>query len=393
MRRAPLTGLRGAGGRCILQAMASLRAAVIGLGRIGSTFDDEITRGGTFFLPYCHAPAYAESPLVELVAGADLNAQQRAWFAERWGLREDQVYADYREMLQRERLDLVSVCTSARPRAGIIEDAARAGVRGIWAEKPIAVSLAETDSLLQVCKEQGTAVAVNCHRRWNALFKELKGMLDAGEFGKLQQITVHGTFGLSSNGSHMIDTMNFLAGSRVEWVFGEMESDAAAAGDDDLQGNGYLAYANGVRGFVRSMPSGAAFTSFDVIGEQARAFTGDDGMSWRLVRRVPGDVERPSMRPLSNRFRGALPVEYPFPLPNRLQASGLAIVEDLAACIAGGGTPQCSAEDAGHALEVAIALRESHRRDGQRVRLPLADRELRLVSSDTFRDHTPARLR
>ena len=85
----------------MLPAMAKLRAGVIGLGRIGSTFDDEIVRGGTFFLPYCHAPAYHESPLVELVAGADPNDRQRAWFAERWGLDRAHVYADYREMVRR----------------------------------------------------------------------------------------------------------------------------------------------------------------------------------------------------------------------------------------------------------------------------------------------------
>ena len=373
--------------------MAQLRAGVIGLGRIGSTFDDEITRGGTFFLPYCHAPAYHESPLVELVAGADLDGQQRTWFAERWGLDEAHVHADYKAMLRREDLDLVSVCTSARPRAAIIEECARAGVRGIWAEKPIAMGLAEADSALQVCSEHGTKMAVNCHRRWNALFREIKRMIDAGDFGQLLQITVHGTFGLSSNGSHMLDTMNFLASSRVEWVFGEMESDEAAAKDDELQGNGYLAYANGVRGFVRGMRSGAAFTSFDIIGEQARAISGDDGMTWRLIRRVKGDLERPSMRPLSNRFTGDLPVEFPFPLPNRLQATGLAIVEDLVSAIGGGPAPQCSGEDARDALEVAIAMRESHRRDGQRVSLPLADRDLWLISSDTFRDEVPARLR
>ena len=62
-------------------------------------------------------------------------------------------------------------------------------------------------------------------------------------------------------------------------------------------------------------------------------------------------------------------------------------------CIASGAAPQCSGEDGRAALEVAIAMRESHRRDGQRVRLPLTDRQLRLVSSDTFQDHTPARLR
>ena len=377
----------------MLPAMAQLRAGVIGLGRIGSTFDDEITRGGTFFLPYCHAPAYHESPQVELVAGADLDGQQRTWFAERWGLDDAHVHADYQEMLRREDLDLVSVCTSARPRAAIIEQCARAGVRGIWAEKPIAMGLAEADSALQVCSEHGTKMAVNCHRRWNALFREIKRMIDAGDFGQLLQITVHGTFGLSSNGSHMLDTMNFLASSRVEWVFGEMESDEAAAKDDELQGNGYLAYANGVRGFVRGMRSGAAFTSFDIIGEQARAISGDDGMTWRLIRRVKGDLERPSMRPLSNRFTGDLPVEFPFPLPNRLQATGLAIVEDLVSAIGGGPAPQCSGEDARDALEVAIAMRESHRRDGQRVSLPLADRDLWLISSDTFRDEVPARLR
>ena len=373
--------------------MAKLRAAVIGLGRIGSTFDDEIIRGGTFFEPYCHAPTYAESPLVELVAGADLDPQQRTWFAERWGLSEDHVYADYRQMLEHEAPDVVSVCTSARPRAGIVQEVARAGVRGIWAEKPISISLAEADAVLEVCHAHGTALAVNCHRRWNALFGEIKRMLDAGEFGKLLQITVHGTFGLSSNGSHMLDTMNFLAGSNVEWVYGEMESDEAAAGDDELQGNGYLAYANGVRGFVRSMPSGAAFTSFDIIGQDARVCSGNDGMTWQLFRRAPADIDRPSMRPLSNRFAGSLPVEYPFPLPFRLKASGLAIVEDLVACMESGQPPRCSGEDGLAALEVAIAMRESHRRDGQRVALPLADRQLRLVSSDTREDHTPARLR
>ena len=39
------------------------RAAVIGLGRMGSTFDDEIKQGGQFFMPYCHAPTYVASPI------------------------------------------------------------------------------------------------------------------------------------------------------------------------------------------------------------------------------------------------------------------------------------------------------------------------------------------
>ena len=60
--------------------MSTYRAAVIGLGRMGSTFDDEITQGGSLFLPYCHGPSYHAAPNVELVAGADLHEEQAAIF-------------------------------------------------------------------------------------------------------------------------------------------------------------------------------------------------------------------------------------------------------------------------------------------------------------------------
>ena len=58
--------------------MCTYRAAIISLGRMGSTFGDEITRGGSLFLPYCHAPAYVHSQRTELVSGADIHDVQRA---------------------------------------------------------------------------------------------------------------------------------------------------------------------------------------------------------------------------------------------------------------------------------------------------------------------------
>ena len=65
------------------------------------------------FLPYCHGPTYHAAPNVELAAGADLHAEQAAIFGERWGLSSDHIYSDYREMLEKENLDIVSVCTTA----------------------------------------------------------------------------------------------------------------------------------------------------------------------------------------------------------------------------------------------------------------------------------------
>ena len=58
-----------------------------------------------------------------------------------------------------------------------------------------------------------------------------------------------------------------------------------------------------------------------------------------------------------------------------------------------GSEPRCSAEDGRKALEIAIALRESHRQGGCRVDLPVADRSLRILSVEIGGDAVPARVR
>lgn len=358
------------------------RAAVIGLGRMGSTFDDEITQGGAIFLPYAHAPSYHASTKVELVAGADPHPEQRALFGARWGLGEEQLYADYRTMLAHERLDIVSVCTTARVRAQIVEDVAKAGVKAIWAEKPLAFSLREADAMLDICHRQGVVLAVNCARRWNPFFSTTRQLIEAGELGTILQVTGYGQCNLSHNGSHLLDTICYLAGGQVRWVFGEMESDAAAASDEDLMGNGYLAFDNGVRAYARGMPTGAARWEFDVIGERGRVRLAADGQQTEWYRLVEGGL----------RNRG-VPAHTPLPWPATMQGMGLTIVDDIVHAIETGQPPRCSGEDGRIALEIALALRESHRHGGVKIALPLADRSLQMISVETKGDETPARIR
>jgi len=362
--------------------MTTYRAAVIGLGRMGSTYDDEVTRGGSVFLPFCHAPSYHHSSHVELVAGADPHAEQQAIFGQRWGLATDHLYADYQDMLTNEALDIVSVCTTARHRSTIVQDVAQAGVKAIWAEKPIALSLAEADAMVQVCRQEGVALAIHCARRWSPQFNEAKNLIEAGELGPILQVTGYGQCGLSHNGSHLIDIVRYLAGGEVEWVFGEMESDEAAAGDDDLMGNGYLAFDNGVRGYIRGMPCGAANWEIDVIGEQGRVRSVAQGLEFELTQMVSGGP----------RGRG-LPARVPFPWPTHMQGTGLTIVEDLISAIKTGQPPKCSGADGLAALEIAMALRESHRQGGVKVTLPLPDRSLTIHSAEIHHDAIPARIR
>ena len=350
--------------------MAAYRAAVIGLGRMGSTYDDEQRHGGATFLPYCHAPAYRNSPLVELVAGADPHDGQRAIFGERWGISSDHLYRSHKEMLANEKLDIVSVTTTAKVRASIVQDVARAGVKGIWAEKPIAISLGEADAMIRACRENGVAFLVNTARRWNPFYSEARRMIEEGELGEIYQVTAYGRCGLSHNGSHLIDIMRYLAG------------------DDDLMGNGYLAFDNGVRGYIRAMPTGAAGHEVDVFGEKGRIRCQESPMEFEITRVMHDDAQESGVRKGRPMF-----VKHPMHWPASIPGTGITIVEDLVNAIETGGKPKASGEDGLAALEIAIALRESHRRGGVKVTLPLPDRSLLIRSSETLQGDEPARIR
>ncbi|MEA2531442.1 MAG: hypothetical protein QOG89_3086 [Thermomicrobiales bacterium] len=358
--------------------MDRYRVAVIGLGRISSTIDEEVIGNSAVMLPFSHMGCFREVPRVEVVAGADPYQEQRDAFAQRWGV--TNVYADYREMLERERPDIVSVATSAKPRPNIVIDCARAGVRAILAEKPIAFSLAEADAMIDTCREQGTILAVGCTRRWDAYWNAARALIDAGEIGQVLQVTAYGRAAISHNGSHLIDLVRYLAGGDVSWVVGEAESDAQAAADDDFMANGYLAFDNGVRAFIRTWPTGGAEWNVEVVGETGRLRSLDNGgeIEWWQTR--PGD-------------RSGAHVRRSFPRPQRIESMGVRLVHDLIAGLETGKRPNCAGEDGRAALEIAIGLRESHRRGICRVNLPLADRTLAIRSGETLAGDLPVALR
>jgi hypothetical protein len=76
-----------------------------------------------------------------------------------------------------------------------------------------------------------------------------------------------------------------------------------------------------------------------------------------------------------------------------IEGTGVTIVRDLMNAIETGADPRCSGEDGRAALEIAVALRESHRQGGRKVAIPLADRNLGILSSELRNDAIPARVR
>ena len=86
-----------------------------------------------------------------------------------------------------------------------------------------------------------------------------------------------------------------------------MESDEAAAGDTDLMGNGYLAFDNGIRAYLRTMPTGVAGWEFDVLGTEGRVRHVANSLELELTKVMPGGprnrgLPRQSTFPLANQY-------------------------------------------------------------------------------------------
>src|SRR6266542_3463138 len=101
-----------------MSTAAAYRAGIIGLGFIGGA--DQVSGDAigqvVANLDGTHAAALSGHPRVALVAGSSRDAGRRGRFAARTGAR---TYADWREMVEREALDVVSVATYAPSHAAI----------------------------------------------------------------------------------------------------------------------------------------------------------------------------------------------------------------------------------------------------------------------------------
>lgn len=336
------------------------RVGIIGCGRMGSTIDDEVQDYPAVLLPYSHAAGYAEVPECEIVAAADINPEALARFGARWGV--SRLYVDYREMLAQERLDIVSVTTRATERAEVVRAAIDAGVRAIFAEKAIACSLSDADDIVERVERTGTVMAVNCSRRWHPYYMKAEEMVRSGRIGPVRHVYGAGPGAMSHTGSHIIDVMRMLAGADALWVMGHTDPEKAET-SDDIGGNGYIQFSNGVTGFYHALNSQQV--EFDVIGETGRIRTYNNGIHWEFD--LFSDPRR-------------MPVRHTFPRPSRMVSATVSAIRDIVTCLREGGSPRCNARDGRAALEIAIAVRESERRGGVRVTLPLADRSLSIIS-------------
>ena len=330
--------------------MAPYRVGIIGCGR------SRKEKGATGFgMAHAHAAGYKASPDAEIVALADINLENaKAFQAEHGG---ERLYADYREMLAKEDLDIVSICTWPHLHAEMVIAAAEAGVRAIHCEKPMAPTFGEAKRMVEVCKAHGVQLTFNHQRRFGAPFRKAKELLKAGAIGELIRLEATCS-NLFDWGTHWFDMMFFYNDDTpVEWVIGQIDPRGGQRVFGvyvEGQGLSYYRFKNGVYGLL--------VTGYQAGWQAANRLVGTEGV---IEVGVSDDI------PLRWWGKGTSEWET-VPLEEGLH--GLTYVQrailDLIGALKTGREPELSARKALQATELIFATYESARRRG-RVELPL----------------------
>jgi len=342
------------------------RVGIIGLGRIGCLLEDDPLRAK----PASHAGAFAACRRTEIVAGADTDPDRLEKFGKRWRIRK--LYRDHRRMLENERLDIVSVAAWTEAHAKIVTDAAKAGVKGIYCEKPIAVNLAQAKKMIRACERNGVAMVVGHERRWDPRFRKIRELLSAGEFGGLRSMTGYTLSGpppklprkrygggpMFHDGTHLVDLFRFFAGDAVS-VAG-MEDRPFGANYIENTALGVVTFENGARGFVMGGGERDYFHfELDIHTDKARIVLGNHTAELY----VAGPSER---------FSGFRELHrVPFPEHEAKANPFVEGVEDLIREIETGVKSISSGHDGYKALEMIEALYRSAGNGKAPVRLPL----------------------
>lgn len=362
-----------------------LRAAIIGTGRIASLLERDPLRPK----PHTHAGWYRACRDTDLIAGCDIDLERLHAFGSDWGLGDAALYTDYRDMLSRERPDLVSICGYATDRLEMVCAAVESGARGLWVEKAIACSVDEVDQMLTLVQQKNVAVVVDQPRRGDARYRAVGRAIAERTLGSLQSIHCAMSGHLMHTGIHAWDVLRFWLGQWREasaWLSASsVEAEAHArrgadalthergreptlAGDDDVPdrgGHAHILFENGTHVFVSGSVKGYFVFQFDLWFDAGRI-------------RIGNDVDEVLVPTPSPRYSGFLELGPGDPL--ELVPAASPLVEDLVLAVRTGAEPWMSLQAAREAFILGAALFQSDLESHRVLRPDQISRDLCIAS-------------
>jgi predicted dehydrogenase len=328
----------------------------------------------------------------EVVAVADEDAAGRANAAKTLGAKA--AYADYREMLTKEKPQIVSVADRWPDCHRDMVVACAGHGANVFLEKPAAQTLQQADEMVAACERHHVKVAVAHQTAYSPRVKVIKELIRDGRLGDVLELRGHGKEDkrgggedLMVLGSHTFDLMRHLAGD-ARWCFARVQQNGRKAVAGEARQGGeqvgpvlgdHITAAYGFDGlavgrFTTHVAKAGANTRYwlEVRGTKGTIHLGYGILPVAFLCEDPGGMfgrSKAAWQPITSAGVGK-----PEPLDAKALDNGnIVIVNDLIDAIEQDRPPLDSLHDGRAALEMILAVYESHRLD-KPVDLPLKNR-------------------
>ena len=156
----------------------SLRGAIIGCGKVAGNF---------------HLPAWRKMKEVKIVAVCDNVIEAAAQTARQWHI--PSIYDDVSEMLGKESLDFVDICTPPPSHCQLAMQAMRNGLH-VLIEKPMAMNLIEADEMIRIAKDAKVNICIVHNHLFNPVVQKAKILLKKGIIGDFMAVDIHCCLGV-----------------------------------------------------------------------------------------------------------------------------------------------------------------------------------------------------
>jgi len=338
-------------------------------------------------------------PKCEIVAVADPDKGGLAAAAKRLNVRE--TYTDYREMLERARPEIVTICPRwVDQHRDMVVAAAERGIH-IFLEKPLCRTLAEADEMVAACERSHVKLAIALQTRYSPKLPVVQDLIASGKLGRVLEFRGRGkedprggAEDLCVLGPHIFNLIGTLAGKPTWCLASVTHQGKPIARADATEGNEGFGLLAGDA--VRAMYGGLAnnetayFNSERLaMGKPSRfglMIYGTQGVLEVLSGYLPSVQFLPDpgwtpgrskakWQPVSSRGIGQ---------PETLEDGGLdagnvLVARDLLEAIRDDRQPLASVYDARDALEMVVAPLAAATNGGA-VELPLRNRQNPLAS-------------
>lgn len=293
-------------------------------------------------------------------------------------------YTDYKELIEAEKPELVSIATESGNHAEIALHCIEKGVNLII-EKPMAMSIEDANKIIDLAEEKNVKVSA-CHQnRFNVAVQELRTAIEAGRFGKLSHGSIHvrwnrnhgyydqaswrGTWAqdggaLMNQCIHGIDLLRWMMGDEVEEVYGATRQQFHDYLEAEDIGMAVVKFKNGaigtIEGTTNVYPKNLEETLY-IFGENGTVKIGGTSTNnidvWDFADETEEDSKNKGLQEATSNVYGN---------------GHTSLFADVMDAIENDRKPYVDAVAGRNALEMILSIYKSQK-TGQPVKLPLTD--------------------